>query len=450
MKLTDIKVIYICPDHNDKYHMRKLHMDDMLAGFGFRDVTHFKSGTEMYPECLNNAVIAILEAHMDVPILILEDDVECTGIDTIAWDASADAIYLGLSRYGGSRTENRWHGGSQLMPVAEPSQLRVMNMLATHAILYISRSYKQAVIDTLRSHAGQSYNTDVLISRMQPYFRVLATRVPVFYQSNRFNVHDLETATRFAINIHGVPVLMQRVVTIRDIPVVYVCPDHNEKYHDRKVYMDHLLTRLGCAQKTHYKCGTVYPECITESMIHMLRSHIDDEPVLFLEDDVASMGNTEWMLDVTADATYVGLYRYGTKGAAELEPTGDEKLLRVRNMLGSYAIVFQSRRFKEAVLSALLGMRGSCTEPGEILATFQRSYRVFAMSQPLFYQTNTLNSADLEEVTRVAWNSATRQLVAIAPVPSTRPTPATAPRSMPVPGRRFRPPVIKSGVLMRQ
>lgn len=62
--------LYICPDHNEKYHTRNLHMDNMLDTIGFKDFTHFKSSTENYPTCLNKATIDILENNLDNPILI--------------------------------------------------------------------------------------------------------------------------------------------------------------------------------------------------------------------------------------------------------------------------------------------------------------------------------------------------------------------------------------------
>jgi hypothetical protein len=75
-----------------------------------------------------------------------------------------------------------------------------MNMLAAHAILYISPQYKQAIINTLSSHLGQGYYNDVLIARLQPKYIVLANKKPSFYQSHRFNIcmHQ-ENQTKFEL-----------------------------------------------------------------------------------------------------------------------------------------------------------------------------------------------------------------------------------------------------------
>jgi hypothetical protein len=200
MKLTDLKVIYVCPNHNPKYRARKEHMDTMLRAQGFTDIVHFTSGHEAYPDCLSIATIDIFETYMNDPFLLLEDDVEPTSITEFTFDTSADAIYFGLSKCGGSRTINLHEGGAKYEPWSE-SQVRITNMLATHAILYISPRYKKAIVDILRKNMGTKYHSDVLISRIQPEFTVLALKQPAFFQSNRFNApHNLEAVTKFAFN----------------------------------------------------------------------------------------------------------------------------------------------------------------------------------------------------------------------------------------------------------
>jgi hypothetical protein len=198
MKITDLYVVYICPDHNPKYAARKTHMDTMLRSIGFQHIEHYKSGTENYPDCLSLATIDILTKYMDRPVLFLEDDVEWTGVTEFEMDPSADAIYFGLSRCGGSKTRNHWEGQSQFTPHSE-TLARVQNMLGAHAILYITPAYKQAVINALKAHMGVKYNGDVLMSRLQSNFTVLALKKPAFFQSNKFNTADLEKVTRFSI-----------------------------------------------------------------------------------------------------------------------------------------------------------------------------------------------------------------------------------------------------------
>lgn len=199
--LHNIKTIYICPDHNAKYAARKTHMEKLLTDMGFLRFEHFKSGTDAYPACLSRAIIDILRENMDEPVLILEDDIE-TDVSggsalMVKCPPGTDAIYLGISRHGGSSTKNHCEGSSLVTSIS-PTQVRILNMLSSHAVIYISRSYKEAVIAALEGYTTIPYYNDVLISRLQARFMVIANKKPMFWQSNAFNhPHDLERATKF-------------------------------------------------------------------------------------------------------------------------------------------------------------------------------------------------------------------------------------------------------------
>lgn len=223
MKITEFKVIYISPDHDEKYHNRRIHMDKLLRDIGFKNIEHFKSSSDDYPLCLNKAIISILKNNLDNPLLILEDDVEFTGEINCEIPENTDAVYLGISKDAGHPTENT-HNGPSIYKDFNNSQVQIINMLSGHAILYLSRRYKEAVINILENHLkkhmvvypldpklriklgstkiidkGFWYN-DVLFSRLQSSFLVLANKKPSFYQSNKFNTHDLESKTKFIIH----------------------------------------------------------------------------------------------------------------------------------------------------------------------------------------------------------------------------------------------------------
>jgi len=171
----------------------------MLRDLGFKDVTHYKSQSGNYPECIQLATIEILNQYPAEPILLLQDDVEFTGEADFIMDTSADAIYFGLSVCGGSTTRNIDEGSSKFEPYSIV-QSRVMNMLTAHAILYISSQYKKAVIDIFTTYMGQKYYDDVLLSRLQPQFLILANKKPSFYQSSRFNPGGhVERCTRITL-----------------------------------------------------------------------------------------------------------------------------------------------------------------------------------------------------------------------------------------------------------
>lgn len=203
MKLTDCKIVYICPDNNDKYHSRKLHMDAMLSHIGCKDIIHFKSSTENYPGCLSFATIDILTKYIDEPFLLLEDDVEFTGNINFDIPIDADAVYLGLSKCAGHPTQNIYYGLSQFIPYSD-SQVRIMNMLSAHAIFFNSRRFKEAVIDTLKIvRINNALYNDVLISRLQSRFNIYGNMIPLFYQSIKFNpTNEVEKVTRFQLKIN--------------------------------------------------------------------------------------------------------------------------------------------------------------------------------------------------------------------------------------------------------
>lgn len=187
MKITDFRVVYICPDHNEKYTKRKNHMETMLTKMGFKDIIHYKSGTEKYPDCLSIATMNILKLCLDVPVLVLEDDVNY--IDRLDFDfiENADAIYFGLSTTAGHPTYTI-HYGNSLFEHYSKNQMRVLNMLSAHAIFYISRDYKEAVIKSMEKCIKiGGLPSDIAMSRIQKDYLVLANKIPTFYQSIEFN-----------------------------------------------------------------------------------------------------------------------------------------------------------------------------------------------------------------------------------------------------------------------
>ena len=178
MKLLEQLVVFICPDHNEKYRKRRVYMEALLSSLGFQHVVHYKSGTERYPECLVTATIDILETYLSRPFLLMEDDVEYTGVSLdVTIEDDADAVYLGLSEYAGHLTENK-----NVYPLSyeahSDTQVRVLNMLAAHAIFYNSPAYKLGVINALLSRPRPGYYNDVLISRIQHNYKVLALKKP--------------------------------------------------------------------------------------------------------------------------------------------------------------------------------------------------------------------------------------------------------------------------------
>ena len=203
MKLIDIPVFFICPSHNEKYLAREKHMHELLNQIGFKSITHFKSGTELYPTCLVQATIDILINHVDDnPIIILEDDIELyMPIDStthIDLPEDTDAFYLGLSKDGGSKTINL-HDGPSIVKKISNTHIQILNMLSAHAILYKSKRYKERVIESLKNILDKPrYYNDVVLARLHAEHKIYGYYYPLFYQSVKWgNVQHTENQTKF-------------------------------------------------------------------------------------------------------------------------------------------------------------------------------------------------------------------------------------------------------------
>lgn len=182
-----LKTIFISPDIG-KYEERKRSVEKLLYELGFNQVEHYKSGTQNYPVCVNDATVNILSSNLDQPIILLEDDIECTGYfpKTIYIPQDADAIYIGLSMVGGHLTENT-HIQSENIFTAElinynHNLVKVNNMLSAHAIIYLTERYKNHIINLIKQ--DNTTYSDIHMSRSQPNFNIYALKTPIFFQND--------------------------------------------------------------------------------------------------------------------------------------------------------------------------------------------------------------------------------------------------------------------------
>jgi hypothetical protein len=177
-------------------------METLLRKLGFKDIVHFKSGNESYPKCLAVATQDILRKYIDVPFLLIEDDVGFIDKTEFTIPLDADAIYFGLSSCASHPTENYNIYYAEFEQFSS-DQVKVKNMLGTHAILYLSKKYKEKIIHTMQICIDKGGYNDMAISRIQKHFNVYANKIPTFYQSNEFNIidngFDVEKVTKVQI-----------------------------------------------------------------------------------------------------------------------------------------------------------------------------------------------------------------------------------------------------------
>lgn len=172
VELNALKTIFISPCEG-KYEQRcktMLHLaKDMNASFELE-----KSGNS-YPKSLNDAHTLVLKNNMnDSPVLLLEDDVRWDGTMSLNVPDDADAVYLGNSKCGNSF-------GWSAFERYDDTYFRVVTMQATHAILYISKRYKEAAS---KSIDADDIVLDVTLRKIQKNFRIYTRNTPVFYQAD--------------------------------------------------------------------------------------------------------------------------------------------------------------------------------------------------------------------------------------------------------------------------
>lgn len=121
--------------------------------------------------------IAAFESTTACPLLILEDDASATAAFTpeIEVPDNTDAVYLGIS-----------HGNSrQIVFDMGNGWYKVIGMLASHAILYVSERYRNFALATAKDAIyTKCIPIDNAFAAAQLKFNVLACPVPMFVQSD--------------------------------------------------------------------------------------------------------------------------------------------------------------------------------------------------------------------------------------------------------------------------
>ena len=136
--------------------------------------------------------IDILEEETKLPLLILEDDAKTNEnwyspiIDNVPEDT--DAIYLGVS-----------HGDGRYIAQDIGNNLAsIKGVFATHAILFLTERYKEAVIETAKDFVyNKNTPFDLGCAGLQHKFNVITTHLPIFYQADdRTSANKWENLTR--------------------------------------------------------------------------------------------------------------------------------------------------------------------------------------------------------------------------------------------------------------
>lgn len=180
LKLTDIPVYYINLDDQEEKRKRT---ETLLKQIGFKYVERFSAIRHE-----RGRIIGCARSHYEIlnkatpPFIILEDDCSLNKEvpEVIDVPDNADSLYLGISHWG--RYLN--HSGPYVHTTkVDDEVVRVHNMLATHAILYLSEQYVD-ICKRISHHYGYEVENhlDIGFAEVQRFYNVYCLDEPLFRQ----------------------------------------------------------------------------------------------------------------------------------------------------------------------------------------------------------------------------------------------------------------------------
>jgi len=180
INLLEVPVYYINLDEEEEKRKRT---ENLLSSLGFRNINRFSA---IKHEA--GRIIGCARSHYEIlksqkpPFIILEDDCSLNKkfVDEINIPDNADALYLGISHWG--RYLN--HSGPYVhYSKVNDNIVRVHNMLATHAILYLSQDYA-SMCKRISYHFGYEVENhlDIGFAEIHKFFNVYSFDEPLFRQ----------------------------------------------------------------------------------------------------------------------------------------------------------------------------------------------------------------------------------------------------------------------------
>jgi hypothetical protein len=196
-------------------------------------------------------------------------------------------------------------------------------------------------------------------------------------------------------------------IDLRKIKTVFICPDHTDKYKERRLHMEKILKHYKFENVTFYKSGQGgFP--LNTATHNILQQNLDD-PILILEDDIVFRKNPEFVYEIpeTSDAVYFGIS--GTCMDFEIDRNRmvvrsdyecyNETFFRIKNMLSAHAILYLNKNYKLALCEKLLAV----WEPNDVIMTMlQPDYQIYGVCIPLCWQSAKLGNINwVEHITKV-------------------------------------------------
>jgi hypothetical protein len=181
--LKDTETFYI---NLNKHKEKNESMINLGNAFGFKKYKRFQ-GVYKPKDPISGCAAShygILSELKNMSIILEDDCVIKNNISKIEIPDDADAVYLGLSQWGYYKDSSRPGNFNFTRNGRIKDIYKVDSMLATHAILYISKRYINACAAVAKYSEDNSVHVDQGFARIQRYYNVYALGNPIFYQSS--------------------------------------------------------------------------------------------------------------------------------------------------------------------------------------------------------------------------------------------------------------------------
>lgn len=182
----------------DRHYEKNDSMIKMINKFRFKDIERFPGIDRP-----DSAIIGCASSHLQILSsisgihTILEDDCELQNYTPVfEVPDNTDAVYLGLSSWAFNGVDGtEWIHEFASVP-GYRNLFKVNNMLATHAITYVSKRYTDACAEVARNCSENEIHVDCGFAQIQKDFNVYALINPLFYQSSntiytKINFNDM-------------------------------------------------------------------------------------------------------------------------------------------------------------------------------------------------------------------------------------------------------------------
>jgi hypothetical protein len=169
----------------DSQEERRQSVSYTLNRLNFTSVTRVPGVIHDDPKvgCARSQEKVLTDKTIPTPFLLMEDDCVFTGVDELVYEVpdDADALYLGVSQW--ARYLN-FSGPFLHYQTINDKIVRVYNMLAAHAVIYLTDEYRQ-VCSRISKYCGHQLldHMDNGYAEIQKYYNVYSLDAPIFKQS---------------------------------------------------------------------------------------------------------------------------------------------------------------------------------------------------------------------------------------------------------------------------